>query len=263
MSIRYDDELKARIKRVAKNFNRKRKYQSTKTRGKGDLPEPIYARKIMDKYSDKSRSELEKQLKLYQSFGQRDALDRVSSDSRISKWEYNFFKSNMDKTQKFYDDEISDLQRIIGDDLGSHLRISERLINLQRKREYLDKDLTSLTETQIETMRSIFNYAERSELVKQQGFRLYLNQLERTMGNLGYSESEIDELLNKFNVLSENEFIEMVRNEDLIDVIYDLVDSPKQRGTYELTMDEERARSIIEELAGRADSLIAKYKTSK
>ena len=55
----------------------------------------------------------------------------------------------------------------------------------------------------------------------------------------------------------------MVRNEDLIDVIYDLVDSPKRRGKYELTMDEERARSIIEELAGRADSLIAKYKTSK
>ena len=55
----------------------------------------------------------------------------------------------------------------------------------------------------------------------------------------------------------------MIQNEDFLDAVYDLIDSPKQRGKYELMTDEERARGIVEEIKGRADSLIAKYKTSK
>ena len=123
--------------------------------------------------------------------------------------------------------------------------------------------MSTLSEDEIKTLRSVYNYAERSDIVKAKGFRLYLSQLERTMSNLGYSKKEIDELLNKFNVLSENEFLEMVRNEDLIDTVYDLIDSPKQRGKYQLMTDENRARGIVTDIQSRADELIAKYKTSK
>lgn len=260
MAIRYDEELINRIKRIVKNVNRKNKYNQHKTRGRGKLLNDISYKTIMAKYSDKSRKELEKQLKLYESYGNRNALDLASKDSRISKWELNYFKSNEKKTRKFYQDEISDLERIIGDETGKHLRLNERLINLQRKLQYLDKDFSQLTEGEIDTMRTIFNYAERSDIVKEQGFRHYLNQLERTMNNLGYSSEEIDNLLNKFNDLTENEFTELVRNEDLIDAVYDLIDSPKGRGKYELMTDEARATAIVEEIKSRADSLIAKYK---
>ena len=263
MTIRYDDDLVNRIKRVAKNVNRKNVYNKYKTKGKGMLPQNISARNIMDKYADKSRKELNRQLDLYESYGERDSLNLVSNDSRLSKWEYNYFKANLEKTRKFYKDEISDLERIIGDDLGKHLRLNERLINLQRKYEYLDKDLTKLTESEINKMRNIFNYAERSDIVKEQGFHLYLNQLERTMDNLGYSKEEISTLLNKFNALSENEFLEMTRNEDLIDAVYDLIDSPKLRGKYELMTDENRARAIVTDIQNQVDSLVAKYKSEK
>lgn len=261
--IKFDDKLKKRVQRIASNVNRKNKYNKFKTRGKGMLFENLFASDIIDKYSDKSRKELERQLKLYKEYGKRDSLNLVSSDSRLSKWEYNFFKANMDKTKNFYINEISDLERIIGNDLGKHLRINERLINLQQKLNYLDKDLLTLSENEIKTMRTIFNYAERSELIKERGFRHYLNQLERTMNNLDYSKEEIDAVLNKFNVLSENEFTEMMRNEDLIDAVYDLIDSPKGRGKYELMTDENRARAIVEQIKDRTDSLIAKYKTKK
>lgn len=261
--IRFDDNLKKRVQRIASNVNRKNKYNKFKTRGKGMLFENISASDIIAKYSDKSRKELERQLKLYKEYGKRDSLNLVSPDSRLSKWEYNFFKANMDKTKSFYINEISDLERIIGNDLGQHLRINERLINLQQKLNYLDKDLSTLSENEIKTMRTIFNYAERSDIIKERGFRHYLNQLERTMNNLEYSKEEIDAVLNKFNVLSENEFTEMMRNEDLIDAVYDLIDSPKGRGKYELMTDENRARAIVEQIKDRTDSLIAKYKTKK
>ena len=68
MSIRYDDDLKRRIRRIVSNVNRKNKYNKYKTRGKGMLLENISARELMDKYSDKSRKDLERQLKLYQEY---------------------------------------------------------------------------------------------------------------------------------------------------------------------------------------------------
>lgn len=255
--------MKKKTIKIGKNFNAKRTYNQSKTRGKGMLPRKISARELEDRYSDKPRAELEKQLRLYKEFGKRDALDLAfpNTASRMSKWEAKFFDVNREKTRKFYDDEIADLERIIDGKEQFHLRQHDRLTNLMRMREKLDKDLSTLSEDEIKTLRSVYAYAERSEIVKQQGFRLYLSQLERTMTNLGYPKEAIDTLLNKFNVLSENEFHEMVTNEDLIDAIYDLIDSPKKRGKFELMTDENRARAIITEIENRADELILKYKT--
>lgn len=253
------------IPNFSKNFNAKRSYNKSRTRGKGMLPEKISLKEFKARYSDKPLAEIKKQLALYKTFGERDSLDLAfpETDSRLSKWEANFFKVNREKTKKFYDEEIADLERIIGDKPYVYSRQNERLINLQRKREKLDKDLSTLSEDEIKSLRNVYTYAERSDLVKEQGFRHYLNQLERTMKNLGYSKTEINELLNKFNVLSENEFFELVQNENLIDAVYDIIDSPKSRGKYELMTDEERARDIVEEIKERADSLISKYKSSK
>lgn len=260
MAIKYDADLNKRILRAVKNFNAKVRYNKTKTRNKGMLPRTISAKVIKDKYSDKSRAELIKQLTLYESFGKRSSLDKAEG-SRLSKWEQNYFEENREKTREFYQNEIKDLERIIDDKPEIHLRQNERLTNLQRRLDKLDKDLSTLDEDEIKSLRAVYNYAERSDIVKRQSFRLYLSQLTRTMQNLGYSKEEINALLDKFDTLSENEFMEMMQNEDLIDVVYDLIDSPKGRGKYELMTDEVRARGIVTDIQNRADSLIAKYKS--
>ena len=83
------------------------------------------------------------------------------------------------------------------------------------------------------------------------------------MHNLGYTQQQIDELLNKFNQLTENEFLEMVRQEDIIDSVYDLIDSPKERGEYELMADEFDAMNTVESIISIADDLIKTYKKHK
>lgn len=259
--IRYNNNLNRQIQRTVKNFNAKVRYNKTKTRGRGMLPRTISVQELKDKYSDKSRAELEKQLKLYQSFGKRNALDKTNN--RLSRWERNFFEANLEKTKKFYDDEIADLTRIMGGGDNFYLKFNERLLTLKAQRAELDRDLSSLSESQIKGIRNYISYAERSEITKQKAFRHYLNQLERTMDNLGYNKHEIDALFNKFNQLSENEFIEMVRQEDIIDRVYDLIDSPKERGEYELMAEEDDARSTIDAILSNANDIIAKYKTSK
>ena len=254
----------ANLSQGVTNFNAKQRYNKSKTRNRGMLPRKLSVKTIKTKYADKPKEELERQLELYKEFGKRDALDLAfpETGSRLSKWEANYFKANREKTKKFYDEEIADLQNIIGGKSELYQRQHQRLVNLSRQREKLDKDLSTLDENEIKSMRTVYEYAERSELSKQQGFRTYLSQLERTMDNLGYSKSEINGLINKFNVLSENEFYEMMLNEDLIDAVYDLIDSPKGRGKYELMTDENRARAIVTDIQNRVDSLIAKYKVS-
>ena len=262
MAKGFNEELSNEGRRVFRNFRRKIKYNKTKTKGRGMLPQIQTFREFRDKYYDKPRSEIKRQLALYESFGKRDALDK-SDVSRLSKWERNYFKANRDKAYKFYTDEIEDLERIIGGRPEYHLRIHERLQNLYDKRKELDRDLSSLTEDQIKGLRRTYEYAERSDLVKAQGFRTYLKQLERVMDALGYSRKDIDNLLNKFNVLTENEFTEMVRNEDLIEGVYTLINSPKGRGNYELATDDFLAEGIMEDIENRVDELILKYHTKK
>lgn len=261
--MKFTEDDKNRIRRTIRNFNAKDRYNKTKTRGRGMLPRRLSIKLFMDKYSDKPRQEMEKQLRLYQSFGRRDALDLVSSSSRISKWEKDYFKANLKKTLKFYDDEISDLKNIVGDKPEYYLKLHNRLETLQGQREELDLNIDELTEDQIKGWRGYFNYAERSEIIKRQGFRLYLAQLERTMNELQYDKSEIEALISKFYKLTENEFTEMVRLEDAIDDIYRLVYSPKGRGKYELLADTKQATAAVERVIREADALVEKYHKSK
>ena len=263
MAIRFDDDLNKRIRRDVKNFNAKVRYNKTKTRGRGMLPYELSTRAIKAKYADKSRAELEKQLRLYESYGARDALEKASDNSRISKWELNYFKENFKKTQKFYEKEIAELQNLIGDKPEYYLKQHNRLQTLQDKQAFLAQNLENLSEENIKIMRAVYNYAERSELVKRQAFRQYLSQLERVLILRKVKKSEREELLNKFNQLSENEFTEMVRNETDIDAVYTMVYSPKGRGQYELVTDDKHADEAIKKLYANVDELIAKYKKSK
>lgn len=262
MAKGFNEDLSKEGRRIFNNFRRKVKYNKTKTKGRGMLPEIRTFSEFRDRYYDKPRSEIKRQLALYESFGKRDALNKTDVN-RLSKWERNYFESNRDKTYKFYTDEINDLERIIGGHPEYHLRIHERLQNLYDKRKELDKDLSSLSEDQIKGLRRTYSYAERSDLIKAQGFRTYLKQLERVMDALGYSKGDIDTLLNKFNVLTENEFTEMVRNEDLIEGVYTMVNSPKGRGIYELVTDDKLAEGIMEDIENRVDELISKYHKKK
>ena len=258
---KFDDELNKRIRRVFNTFNHKIAYNKYKTRGKGMLPRKLSEKEFKLKFSDKPRSVIEKELDLLESFGKRDALDK--SDGRMCKWEYNYFKSHLPETKKFYDKEIKELEDILAGKPDYFLNSHQRYQTLRRQRKELDIPLSELDEDDVKAFRSYINYSQRSEMVKAQGFRLYLAQLERAMHNLGYQQKEIDELLNKFNVLTENEFTEMARTEDIIDSVYNLVDSPKERGTYELMVDDLDAMFIIEDVISHVDELISTYKKHK
>lgn len=261
MAIRFDDELNRELYRVVKNFNEKRA-RDFKKRGRGMLPEKVYVKQIKKQFSDKPRSALIKEIRLLESYnkGRKESLKFASPNSPISKWELNYFKANINQTKKFYDEEINELERIIGDKPEWFIRHHDRLNTLKAQRNALNLDLTSLSEQNVKSIRNYITKAKRSEITKRESMNLFLSQLQRAMEQSGYSKSDIKALYEKFYTLTPNEFMEMYREEDIIEDIYNSVDSPEGQGKYQLMASEREVKNRINRVISRADEMVAKAK---
>lgn len=261
MAIRFDDELNRELYRVVKNFNEKRA-RDFKKRGRGMLPEKVYVKQIKKQFSDKPRSALIKEIRLLESYnkGRKESLKLASPNSPISKWELNYFKGNLNQTKKFYDQEINELERIIGEQPEYFIRHHERLNTLKAQRNTLNLDLSSLSEQNVKSIRRYIEKSKRSEITKRESMNLFLTQLQRAMEQTGYTKKEIKALYEKFYTLTPNEFMEMYNEEDIIEQIYLTIDSPEGKGSYELMVASDMAKKRIESLIERSDALIAKAK---
>lgn len=273
----FKPDLNREIRRVFKNFNEKQS-RDARRKGKALVPERISVKAFKERFSDKSEKEILSQLKIYESYnkGGKKSLDFASAGSRLSRWEASRFKTLIPKTISWYESEIGELQNIIGDRPEFFLRQHQRLGTLEDQVESLYsamERMDELTDTEIKSIRRYITKAERSELTKERGFRLYLAQVERVMklgrikdenGNLvKIPKEKREEILNKFNVLTVNEFMEMYNKEDIVARFYNLVDSPKGRGHYELTSDDENVAQILADLIDDVDNIIARAKNHK
>lgn len=270
-------ELNRETRRIFKNFNEKQR-RDARRKGRALVPERISVKAFKERFSDKSENEVWQQLRLYESYnkGGKKSLNFAAAGSRLSRWEANRFKTLIPKTISWYESEIGELRNIIGDRPEFFLRQHQRLGTLEDQVETLYSSmerLDELTDNEIMSLRRYIAKAERSELTKVRGFRLYLAQAERIMklgrihdanGNLvKIPKEKREEILNKFNSLSVNEFMELYNNEDIIARFYTLINSPKGRGEYELTSDDENVAAILEDFIDDVDNLIARAKNHK
>lgn len=272
----FKPDLNREIRRVFKNFNEKQRRDARK-KGRALAPERISVKAFKERFSDKSEKEIRRQLRIYEAYnkGGKKSLDFAGAGSRLSRWEASRFKVEIPKAISWYESEIGELRGIIGDRPEFFLRQHQALGTLEDQVESLYsamERLDELTDVEIKSIRRYIAKSERSELTKEKSFRLFLAQLERVMklgkinenGKLiDISKSKREEILNKFNVLTANEFIEMFNNEDIIARFYNLVDSPKGRGRYELTTDEENASQILADFVDDIDNIIARAKNHK
>lgn len=264
MAIRFDDELNREIRRVAQNFNKKR-LRDIKKKNRAMVPEKVSVKKLKERFSDKSRSQLRKELNLLKSYteGRQNSLKFASNEGLVSNWEYNYIKSNLGVTKRWYDNEIKELERIIGDKPEYYIRHHERLNTLKTQRETLNLDIRTLDEQDIKAFRRYISKAQRSELTKKRGFRQFLKQLSRTMSQAGVSKNEIENILSKFDTLTVNEFMELYREEDFVEDFYTIVGSPEGKGRYQLMADSKDVKDKIKTLQENIDDMIKRAKDHK
>lgn len=251
MSIRYTKDFNAEIRRIVYNFNRKR--NRAIKRGFTLVPDKQYVSELKFRYSDKS--ELVRELKLLEKFNiMGDAAYEIVDTlggGKISRYQLDYMKKNLQQTKQFFDRQIAEAKELYAEDTYSMAR-RDYLFNLEAKRKYLELDIDYLDESGLKTFQKYISQAQSYNIRQLSGYRGFLSVIETTMKNLGYDIQTRNAFFEKFMNLTPAQFVKMYRKSDLINRVYDLIQSPVSGETH-LNTDEEDARNILDELINNFD----------
>lgn len=256
MAIKFDKAYNAEIRRVVRNFNQKR--NRAIKRGYKYLPPKMTVSELKSRYT--SRSQLNRDLNALKRFNREGdkALKVVetSGGAKAIKWEYDYLKKNLQYAKEFYDREIEDAARL---DTPMMVAKSEYINNLKSKRDYLNLELTELSQSQFRTFRNTINeylYANERNMT---GYRNWMNEVELIMRNLGYDNKTINKFFEGFNELSPRQFLTMYRQSQLVSRIYELY-IPTKDHSFRLSTTEEDAKDLINTFMVEKDEMIKKAK---
>lgn len=256
MAIKFDKAYNAEIRRVVRNFNQKR--NRAIKRGYKYLPPKMTVSELKSRYT--SRSQLNRDLNALKRFNREgdNALKVVetSGGAKAIKWEYDYLKRNLKYAKEFYDREIEDAARL---DTPMMVAKSEYINNLKSKRDYLNLELTELSQSQFRTFRNTINeylYANERNMT---GYRNWMNEVELIMRNLGYDNKTINKFFEGFNELTPRQFLTMYRQSQLVSRIYELY-IPTKDHSFRLSTTEEDAKDLINTFMVEKDEMIKKAK---
>lgn len=256
MAIKFDKAYNAEIRRVVRNFNQKR--NRAIKRGYKYLPPKMTVSELKSRYT--SRSQLNRDLNALKRFNREGdkALKVVetSGGAKAIKWEYDYLKKNLQYAKEFYDREIEDAARL---DTPMMVAKSEYINNLKSKRDYLNLELTELSQSQFRTFRNTINEYLYANERNMSGYRNWMNEVELIMRNLGYDNKTINKFFEGFNELTPRQFLTMYRQSQLVSRIYELY-IPTKDHSFRLSTTEEDAKDLINTFMVEKDEMIKKAK---
>lgn len=256
MAIRFDPAYNAEIRRVVHNFNQKR--NRAIKRGYKYLPPKMTVSELKSRYT--SRSQLNRDLNALKRFNREGdkALKVVetSGGAKAIKWEYDYLKRNLQYAKEFYDREIEDAARV---DTPMMVAKAEYINNLRSKRDYLNLELSELSQSQFRTFRNTINEYLYANERNMSGYRNWMNEVELIMRNLGYDNKTINKFFEGFNELSPRQFLTMYRQSQIVSRIYELY-IPTRDHSFRLSTTEEDAKDLINTFMVEKDEMIKKAK---
>lgn len=256
MAIKFDKAYNAEIRRVVRNFNQKR--NRAIKRGYRYLPPKMTVSELKSRYN--SRSQLNRDLNALKRFNREGdkALKVVetSGGAKAIKWEYDYLKRNLQYAKEFYDREIEDAARL---DTPMMVAKSEYINNLKSKRDYLNLELSELSQSQFRTFRNTINEYLYANERNMNGYRNWMNEVELIMRNLGYDNKTINKFFEGFNELTPRQFLTMYRQSQLVSRIYELY-IPTRDHSFKLSTTEEDAKDLINTFMVEKDEMIKKAK---
>lgn len=244
--IRFDSDYNSEIYKTVRNFNRKIRRLSSK--GVRNLPEPISTRELKRNYQE--RGLLNKQLKLYQAFGQRDALAEIETSGgvKLGKWELDYLKANRNAAIKFYErqkERISDIDteyRVLRNDYKNNLETKVELLE-----RGLDESSPKLLNVQKDIITSFLNNVERVR----QGQEAWFKILERSAAFANVDREVVRRVKTKMMQLSEEQFTDLYHTQGLFQRVFEL-----QYDVNKGTSDPDEVKELVSTLDETADEMI-------
>lgn len=229
MAIRYDTKLTKDIQRVVRNFNQKvdRLERINDKLGIYDLPEKVSIKAL--KKSVTSRKDLYRKLNDLSLFSQRDIEKSIETASgSMSKYDYELLKKEQRRLKSYYTRKIHSYQnlspRIAGKKQIGTLKTlgDEYLQQLQKRREYLNKDITKLDKDHLEYFTKSIKNSILIEEKANRYYDTYINDMYVKLGySIGYDKEKLEYIQKKLKELTPQQFDKARRIEATLQTVDD------------------------------------------
>lgn len=221
---KFTKDFNKEIYRTVKSFNQRIK--RAEARGLTNLPERQSVAELKARYS--TVKDLKKELGLLRSLNRnKDALHIVTTKggARLTKWEYDYMKKNLDPLKKFYDVMLK-VGKNRFKNYPYNTALKEDVLNLERRRDYLNRNLTALTRSELLTFRRYLSKYKQYDKRTNNYYDLYLKDLDGVIRNSGFPKIAKD-VKKKLSNISPQVFAEVVKNHDFMHDIFTIINSPQ------------------------------------
>lgn len=255
MAINFTPKENARIRRVVKNFNARSARagkQGMKVRGATLKVSDLKAR-----YRDSSIDELNKELKLLDSFSLRKSKEQYTNllGAKAPKWKLEYLKANQEAAKAHF---LREHMRVSGETINFP---SERLEldNITKKINILNKPLDQMKQHELNTYMATINEYMEEPALQRAGYRGFLSEVDSVMTLLGYDQKTKNSFYRKLSKLKPYQFNSLYEDNDLINRIYELADSPTYKHGIKLNTSRDDASRLIDTLLEEIDDLVEEY----
>lgn len=214
MAIRYDDELKSRIRRTVKAYqNKRRRVLRRGDIGADFVPKAAFVSDFLNEYVN--RRELLKDLQRLERYSERGIENVVTFDNGLS-----FSQYELNELQRRKMSGLRNMKRELNQ--APNLTIAQPLLrshyeNLQLRYDYLKRDISKLTARQFRTYQRIA--IGESDLLKRR--RTFFNNIWTMVDQItfGMPDSLVREFRRALGGLSMKQLTDLVQNNQYLNSI--------------------------------------------
>lgn len=250
MAIRYNSELNNEMRRIVRNYN-KRRYRMLKA-GFKSIPPAAKVSELRRRYT--VRTDLVKELNRLQNLRRGDILKKVETSGGIKavSWEYSYLKDNARAAKDYFQREYERISKRVGKFPGERTYLD----TVRAKIDLLDMNIKYMTQSQFRSAVTAVNEFAAAPTMRRQQYRGFLSEVDWVMEKLGYTERQRNKFFNKFSKLTPSQFVYAFDNNDIIARIYNLYHKDYGDNEAWLTTSDEDARDLVDELMEQADEIV-------
>ena len=262
MARKFSDELNADIRRTMRSAIQK--VRRAEKRGEKGLPTLPTVREFKAMYA--TEEDAKRNLRQYRAMlNNKEALQRYrTKEGTITNWEFGFIVQNLEETKRKVERELLK-EQIRVRDFPDHLyAIRANVLRLEAERDYLSRDLDQLNSRELKTVSATIQRVQRSDLRTIAGRKHFMRSLDGVLTAQGLPKKQRQEIFNKINSLTNEEFAELYKNNDGIRKImerYIPEDEGKIKVLEDITQDDEM-KEVTTQFTSTLDESIKQAKDS-
>ena len=221
---KFTPEFNKEIYRTVRSFNQR--VRRAEQRGLTNLPDLQSVAELKARYV--TENDMKRELGFLRQMNlNRKSLDTVTTlgGAKMTEWEFQYMKQNLKPLRRFYDVMIKVAQNRYGS-YPYNTALKSELLNLEARRDYLNRDLNALTRSELLTFRRYMTKFKETSKRTGNYFEQYLGAL----GEIGKynpdARAAVKRIRRKINNLSPAVFEEIYRRHDIVNDLFDIVVSP-------------------------------------